>query len=108
MKCMKSFCCFGLLLFTLCSCASMYSQKTEAELTYDELGRPVFKIYNTKAYQGLQINVEKDSNGITKFSYSAQIVDSNTVAAEVAKSSAALTGMLRDVINLSQGVVVGQ
>lgn len=97
MRCLKLFVLFGLLLF-ICSCASIYSQKTEAELTYDDLGRPVFRIYNTKAYQGLTINVTKESSGITSFSYSAQVVDSNTVAAEVAKANGALIGVLEKVI----------
>ena len=97
MKCLKLFALSGLLLF-IYSCASIYSQKTEAELTYDELGRPVFRIYNTKAYQGLQIDVTKEPSGIISFSYSAQVVDSNTVAAEVAKTNGALIEILEKII----------
>ena len=102
---MKLACLFGLLLFT-CSCASLYTQKTEAELTYDGEGRPTFKLYNSKAYQGLSIDVVKGSDGTTTFSYQAEIVDSNTVAKEVAESNKVLSQTLSNVANGVIGMAV--
>ena len=93
-----------ILLLFLCSCASMYSQKTEAELTYDEAGRPVFKIYNSKAYQGLSIDVTKTTEGITTFKYTAEIVNSNTVAKEVAEGNKILSQTLSTVVGKALGL----
>ena len=94
------------LLLVMCSCAPMYTQKTEAELKYDDDGRPLFKLYNSKAYQGLTIDVKKKADGTMSFSYEAKIVDSNTVAAEVAKSNGVLAEGLKSAIGLV-GMVPG-
>ena len=91
------------LLF-LCSCASMYSQKTEAELTYDLEGRPTFKIYNSKAYQGLKIDVTKNTDGTTTLHYSAEVVDSNTVAKEIAEGNRILSQTLSTVVGTALGI----
>ena len=82
----------------LTGCAPLYTQKTEAELTYDSIGRPVFKIYNSKAYQGLALEVIKTGDQVTTFRYSAEVVNSNTVASEVAKGNTALANAVSGLI----------
>ena len=93
-------------ILSLTGCAAMYTQKTEAELTYDAEGRPIFNLYNSKAYQGLTIDVTKSADGTTTFSYSAAIVDSNTVAKEVAESNKVMAQALGSVVSGVIGMAV--
>ena len=93
----------AVLLFATCSCASMYSQHTEARLTYTEDGRPIFTLDNDKSYNGLKIDVTKNTDGSYEFHYSAERTDANGAVKAVAESNAKLAGALGNVV----GAVVG-
>ena len=95
-------CCFLLLL--TCSCASMLSQKTEAELSYDSQNRPVVKLYNTKSYSDLTITLKKNNAGDYDFTYKAAKVDSASVAKEAMEAQKAMTGVISGLVNTAIGV----
>ncbi len=93
-----------LLLICLCAgCASQYSQHTKASLTYTADGRPVFTLDNDKSYDGLSIDVTKNSDGTYEFHYSAERTDANGAIKAVAESNAKLAG----VVGGLAGTVIG-
>ena len=93
----KLFICILVLSFT-CSCGARYfAEETSVEL-YRPDGSMFGKVFSNKGYDGFSCQVIVDTDGAQYFTWSANKVNSNTVAQAALEANKELSGTINSLV----------
>ena len=104
MRCLKMLICV-LVLFATCSCAQMFAEETVVEV-YRLDGSLLGKAYSNKGYDGFKCIVKIDGDK-QDLEWSANKVNSDTVAVQALEANKELTKTIAGLVNAAAGLAIG-
>jgi len=86
-------------LLSLTGCAAgLFAEKTEVTLYNPKTGQMLGHVYSNKGYSNFKCKGVIKADGTEAFEWSAEKIDSNTVATETLKANQALTGVIGSLV----------